>query len=83
MGDIVQFKPKKDKKIYIVLAVLIVATAILLYINIVHSAYTKSLNLNKSAIMSIFALRRKEENGQNPDRKEEDCAPEVWKSLST
>ncbi len=53
MGDIVQFKPKKDKKIYIVLAVLIVATAILLYINIVHSAYTKSLNLNKSAIMSI------------------------------
>lgn len=53
MGDVVEFKPKKDKKVYIVLTVLIIVTAILLYINIVHSAYTKSLNLNKSTIMSV------------------------------
>ena len=53
MGDIIEFKPKKDKRIYVVLAILIVACALLLYINIVHSAYTKNLNLNKSAIMSV------------------------------
>ena len=53
MGDVVEFKPKKDKKIYVILAVLILACVVLLYINIVHSAYTKNLNLNKSAIMSV------------------------------
>ena len=53
MGDVVEFKPKQNKKVYIILAILFVATAILVYINVVHSAYTKSLNLNKSAIMSV------------------------------
>lgn len=53
MGDVVEFKPKQSKKVYIILAVLFVATALLVYINVVHSAYTKALNLNKSAIMSI------------------------------
>lgn len=53
MGDVVELKPRKNKKVYIILAVLFVTTAVLVYINLVHSAYTKALNLNKTAIMSV------------------------------
>jgi len=53
MGEVIEFKQKKNKKIYIILAVLLVATLALLYINIVHGAYTKPLNLNNNTVMSI------------------------------
>lgn len=54
MDNVVELKPKHSKKkIYIILGILFFVTAVLVYINLVHSAYTKSLNLNKSGIMSV------------------------------
>ena len=53
MGKVIQFKQKENKNIYIILAILIVVTLALVYINIVHGAYTKPLNLNNNTIMTI------------------------------
>lgn len=53
MGEIIDFKKKSNKNLYIILAILIVATLALLYVNIVHSAYKKKLNLNSASIMSL------------------------------
>ena len=53
MGEVIKLKPKQNKNLYIILAVLLVATVALLYINIVHGAYTKSLNLNNNTVMSV------------------------------
>ncbi|MBO4898127.1 MAG: hypothetical protein J5590_07515 [Clostridia bacterium] len=53
MGEIIEFKQKSNKKLYIILAVLLVVTLALVYINIVHSAYRKSLNLNAASIMNL------------------------------
>ena len=53
MGEIIDFKKKTNKNLYIILAILIAATLALLYINIVHSAYKKNLNLNNGSIMSL------------------------------
>lgn len=53
MGEIIKFKPQKKKSVYIVLGLLILATLILIYINLVHSAYNKSLSLNRTSIMSL------------------------------
>lgn len=53
MGEIVEFKNKRDKKMYIVPALLLVATLVLVYINLVNGAYTKKVNFNQTSIMSL------------------------------
>ncbi|MBQ7717865.1 MAG: hypothetical protein IJT38_01005 [Clostridia bacterium] len=53
MGEIIKFKPKKKKTIYIALSLLLLTTLILLYINLAHSAYNKTLSLNRTSIMSL------------------------------
>lgn len=53
MGKVVDIKKTKNKKLFLVLAVLFLATAALVYINLVHSAYSKILSLDKSSIMSL------------------------------
>ena len=53
MGEIIDFKKKSNKKLYIILAILLLATIALIYINIVHSVYKKNLNLNAASIMNL------------------------------
>lgn len=56
MGELVELKKIKDgkgKKAYYVLAVLLLATAALIYVNVAHSAYKKTLKLDNTSIMSL------------------------------
>lgn len=43
----------RSKEIYIILAVLFIATAALVYVNLAHSAYSKILDLNTGSVMSL------------------------------
>lgn len=54
MGKIIEFKPRhNNKKVYLVLGLLMAATVALLYINLVHSAYEKTLTLAGTSIMNL------------------------------
>ena len=56
MGELIELKKIKDgksKKAYYILAVLLLATAALIYVNVAHSAYKKVLKLDNASIMSL------------------------------
>lgn len=53
MGKVINIKRKNSKQIILVLAVLFIATAALVYINLVHSAYSKILYLDNTSIMRL------------------------------
>ena len=53
LGEIIDFKKKSNKKLYLILAALTVVTLALIYINIAHSAYRKNLNLNADSIINL------------------------------
>jgi len=54
LGDVVRFRPGKDKKIYVMITVILaLVTVLLAYLNLAHSAYDKQINLSGTTIMSI------------------------------
>lgn len=54
MGDVVKFRPPKEKRIYfIIIALLSLATLVLIYLNVAHSAYNKQISLSGTTIMSV------------------------------
>ena len=56
MGELIELKKIKDgksRKAYYILAVLLLATAALIYVNVAHSAYKKVLKLDNASIMSL------------------------------